>query len=119
MLKDYFDSTLSPYSQNRIQKVLDTVYSWCIFSSYGQARSYRAANCAKNEYGRYDYFILLYDGFYYVVSREQRRLILNHIAVVRRDEDKEKQIQEQMDYCLNNLHPYSINKPADRLIDVD
>lgn len=87
MLKDYFDSTLSAYSQNRITQVLQTVHSWCIFPSYGQARSYRAANCPKDENGRYDYAILLYDGFYYVVSSKCRRLILNHIAQVRRDED--------------------------------
>lgn len=119
MLKDYFDSSLSPYSQDRIQKVLNTVYSWCIFSSYGQARAYRAANFAKDENGRYDYSILLYNGFYYVISRKCRQLILNHIAEVRRDDNKEKQIAEQMEYCLNNLHPYSINRPADRLIDTD
>lgn len=86
MLKDYFDSTLSPYSQDRIMKVLQTVNSWCIFRSYGQARAYRAANCAKNENGRYDYAILLYDGFYYVVSLKCRHLILNHIAEVQRDD---------------------------------
>lgn len=87
MLKDYFDSTLSPYSQDRIMKVLQAVDSWCVFPSYGQARAYRAANCAKDENGRYDYSILLYDGFYYVLSHKCRRLILNHIVQVRRDED--------------------------------
>lgn len=87
MLKDYFFPHLSPYSQNRIMKVLQTVNSWCIFPSYGQARAYRAANCAKDENGRYDYSILLYDGFYYVVSKKFRRLILNHIVQVCRDED--------------------------------
>lgn len=103
MLKDYFDSTLSVHSQQRINRILDTIPSQCVFASYGEARAFRAMSCARNEFGRYDDFIFLYDGFYYLVSREQRRLIKNQIVRVRRDEDFDLRMAAFDDYVRVSL----------------
>lgn len=83
MLKDYFDSSISVQNQQFINQVLDGVPRYQVFSSYGQARSYRSAHTCKRE-GRYDYAIFLYDGFYYVISNDYRRIVLNTIAYARR-----------------------------------
>lgn len=83
MLKDYFDSSISAKNQQFINQALDVVPRYQVFTSYGQARSYRSANTCKRE-GRYDYSIFLYDGFYYVISNEYRRIVLNTIAYARR-----------------------------------
>lgn len=83
MLKDYFDSSISAKNRQFINRVLDRVPCHQVFASYGQARSYRSAHACKRE-GRYDYSIFLYHGFYYVLSNEYRRIVLNTIAYARR-----------------------------------
>lgn len=95
MLKDYFNSNLSSNSQTRIARCLEKVPSYCVFSSYGQARAYRAANCAVRENGRYDYTIFLYDGFYYVVSKEQFHDFKNFLHHVKLNDNIDKEVS----YC--------------------
>lgn len=71
MLKDYFDSNLSPKYQSRIASALADFPTWSVFVSYGQARSYRASQDYKDENGRYQLSIVLYNGFYYLMTKEQ------------------------------------------------
>ena len=71
MLKDYFNSNLSPEYQARIADFLFQFPSWTVFPSYGQARSYRATQDYKHEDGRYSFSIVKYDGFYYLMDKEQ------------------------------------------------
>ena len=71
MLKDYYNPDLSPKYQSRIYEALASLPSWDIFSSYAQARSYRASQDYKEENGRYRLSIVLYDGFYYLMTKEQ------------------------------------------------
>ena len=86
MLKDYYDSTISFDRLKVIDKLLDAVPRWQLFDTYGQARSYRAMNDFKREDSGYDYSIFLYDGFFYVITKEYRRTILNEIAFARRSD---------------------------------
>ena len=72
MLKDYYNPNLSPKYQSRIARALALFPSWSVFSSYAQARSYRASQDYKDENGRYHLYIVLYDGFYYLMTKEQR-----------------------------------------------
>ena len=72
MLKDYFNPNLSPKYQSRIAESLASFPSWTVFGSYAQARSYRASQDFKDENGRYHLYIVLYDGFYYLMTKEQR-----------------------------------------------
>lgn len=71
MLKDYFNSNLSPMYQSRIADALAAFPSWSVFGTYAQARSYRASQDYKDENGRYHLSIVLYDGFYYLMTKEQ------------------------------------------------
>lgn len=71
MLKDYYNPNLSPNSQSRIAEELASIPSWSVFSTYGQARSYRASHDYKDENGRYHLSIVLYDGFYYMMTKYQ------------------------------------------------
>ena len=70
MLKDYFDSSLSVEDQQNVYEVLEKIPRHLVFTSYAQARSYRAANCVKGDNGRYDDVIFLYDSFYYIASKD-------------------------------------------------
>ena len=71
MLKDYYNPNLSPKYQSRIARALALFPSWTVFASYAQARSYRASQDYKDENGRYHLSIVLYDGFYYLMTKEQ------------------------------------------------
>ena len=71
MLKDYFNPNLSPKYQSRIAEALAAFPSWTVFGSYGQARAHRASHYPKCENGRYPVSIVLYDGFYYLMTQEQ------------------------------------------------
>lgn len=71
MLKDYFNPNLAPKYQSRIAELLASFPSWSVFGTYGQARAYRASQDYKDENGRYHLSIVLYDGFYYLMSKEQ------------------------------------------------
>ena len=72
MLKDYYNPNLSPKHKCRMYEALAAFPSWTVFVSYGQARSYRASQDYKDENGRYRLFIVLYDGLYYIMTKEQR-----------------------------------------------
>ena len=72
MLKDYFNPNLAPKYQSRIAEALAAFPSWTVFGSYSQARAYRASHSPKDENGRYCLSIVLYDGFYYLMTKEQR-----------------------------------------------
>ena len=71
MLKDYFNPNLSSKHKSRIYEALASLPSWNIFISYSQARAYRASHDHKDENGRYHFSIVLYDGFYYLMTKEQ------------------------------------------------
>ena len=71
MLKDYYNPNLSSKYQSRIADALAAFPSWSVFGSYAQARSYRATQDSKDENGRYRLSIVLYDGFYYLMTKEQ------------------------------------------------
>ena len=71
MLKDYYNPNLLPVYQARISEVLAAFPSWTVFGTYGQARAYRASQDYKDENGRYHFSIVLYDGFYYLMTKEQ------------------------------------------------
>lgn len=71
MLKDYYNPNLSPKYQTRIAEALAAFPSWSVFGSYAQARSSRASQDCKDENGRYRLSIVLYDGFYYLMTKEQ------------------------------------------------
>ena len=109
MLKDYFNSDLSAKNQQRIANALEKCPRHLVFTSYGQARGYRSANCAKNDNGRYDDVIFLYDGFYYVVDKMSFHRFKLFIATVADDDRFDKEIE----YCLNNVHPYTPSNRAD------
>ena len=87
MLKDYYDSSLTCQHQDAINGFLNEIPRWCVFSTYGQARSYRSAHCYKDDNGRYDMRIFLYDGFYYVASPVALSHLKWLIAKFRYDED--------------------------------
>lgn len=71
MLKDYYNPNLPFKYELRIAEALAAFPSWTIYSSYSQARSYRATHDYKDENGRYHLSIVLYDGFYYLMTKEQ------------------------------------------------
>lgn len=71
MLKDYFNPNLAPKYQSRIADALAAFPSWSVFGTYAQARAYRAKHSFKGESGRYILSIVLYDGFYYLMTMEQ------------------------------------------------
>lgn len=71
MLKDYYNPDLLPLYHVRIAEALAAFPSWSVFGTYGQARSYRASQDYKDENGRYHFSIVLYDGFYYLMTKEQ------------------------------------------------
>jgi hypothetical protein len=92
MLKDYFNPSFSPKNNARIRKSLDQFPSWTVFPSYGQARSYRAANDYKGENGRYSFSIVLYDGFYYLMNKDQLHRFKLFLHAVARDDSMDKGI---------------------------
>ena len=71
MLKDYYNPNLSPKYQSRIAEALAAFPSLSVFGSYAQARSYRSSLDCKDENGRYQLSIVLYHGFYYLMTKEQ------------------------------------------------
>ena len=71
MLKDYFNPNLAPNYQTRIAEALASFPSWSVFGTYAQARAYRSSQDYKDENGRYHFSIVLYDGFYYLMTKEQ------------------------------------------------
>lgn len=71
MLKDYFNPNLSPKYQSRIAEALAAFPTWSVFGTYAQARAYRSSQDYKDENGRYHLSIVLYDGFYYLMTKEQ------------------------------------------------
>ena len=71
MLKDYYNPNLLPTYHVRIAEALAAFPSWSVFGSYAQARSFRATQDSKDENGRYHYSIVLYDGFFYLMTKEQ------------------------------------------------
>lgn len=71
MLKDYYNPDLLPIYQSRISDALAAFPTWSVFGTYSQARSYRASQDHKDENGRYHFSIVLYDGFYYLMTNEQ------------------------------------------------
>lgn len=91
MLKDYFNPNFSVKNNTRISDFLDQEFSsyFDVFPSYSQARSVRANQDYRGENGRYHFSIVLYDGFYYLMDKEQLhrfKLLLHSIS---RDESKE------------------------------
>lgn len=103
MLKDYYDCTISFDRLKVIHKLLDSVPRWQIFDTYGQARSYRAMNDFKREDTGYDFSIFLYDGFYYVITKDFRRIVLNEIAFARRSDDFDLHCAAFDDYATQSL----------------
>lgn len=103
MLKNYFDPTLTWQHQAEINDFLNQIPRYCVFSSYGQARSYRAANCFKNENGRYDFRIFLYDGFYYVASSTALSHLKWLIARLRQIESDDIHFKAFIDYTSDQL----------------
>lgn len=103
MLKDYFDSTLTLEHQAKINDFLNGIPRWCVFSSYGQARSYRAANFYKDENGHYDFRIFLYDGFYYVISFDGFSHLKWLIARYRKIESEDIHFKAFIDRTSNEL----------------
>ena len=92
MLKEYFNPNLSGENQTRISDFLFRFSSWTVFPSYGQARAYRATQDYKHEDGRYSFSIVKYDGFYYLMDRDQRhRFMLLLHASEREDAKKNKE----------------------------
>lgn len=71
MLKDYYNPNLLPIYHVRIAEALAAFPTWTVFGSYAQARSYRSSQDCKDENGRYRLSIVLYDGFYYLMTKEQ------------------------------------------------
>ena len=71
MLKDYYNPNLSPKYQSSIAGALAAFPTWSVFGTYAQARAYRASQDCKDENGRYHLSIVLYDGFYYLMTKEQ------------------------------------------------
>lgn len=71
MLKDYYNPSLLPIYHVRIAEALAAFPSWSVFGTYGQARAYRSSQDHKDENGRYHLSIVLYDGFYYLMTKEQ------------------------------------------------
>lgn len=93
MLKDYFNSNLSPENQARIADFLRRfVLDWTVFPSYGQARSYRATQDYKDVNGRYHFSIVLYDGFYYLMQKKQLRRFKYLLHACERDDAWEKRL---------------------------
>ena len=72
MVKDYYNPDLSPKYHVRIYEALASFPSRSVFVSYAKARSYRASLNCKDENGRYQISIVLYDGLYYLMTKEQR-----------------------------------------------
>lgn len=103
MLKDYFDPTISLEGQKRINDFLDEIPRWCVFSSYGQARSYRSVHCSKDENDRYDFRIFLYDGFYYVAHYVTFGALKHLIARIRWNEDFDLHNAAFDDYARESL----------------
>lgn len=71
MLKDYYNPNLLPVYHHHIAEALAAFPTWSVFGTYAQARSYRASQDYKDENGRYHLSIVLYDGFYYLMTKEQ------------------------------------------------
>lgn len=113
MLKDYFDSTLTLEHQAEINDFLNHIPRWCVFSSYGQARSYRSANCYKDENGRYDFRIFLYDGFYYVIPSAGFSHFKWLIARFRQIESEDLHFKAFIDYTSNDLARDGVDVPKD------
>lgn len=88
MLKDYFDSALTFKQQCILNHYLEVeIPNHCVFSTYGQARSFRNMSDSKRENGRYDFCIFCYDGFYYVSDRRVLRGLKYLIAKFQRGEE--------------------------------
>lgn len=106
MLKDYFNPSFSQKNNAVIRKALDQFPSWTVFPSYGQARSYRAANDYKGENGRYTFSIVLYDGFYYLMDKEQFHRFKLLLHSVSRDDSMDKgiaKINAELDAYLDTI----------------
>ena len=103
MLKDYFDSSLTWQHQDAVQGFLNDIPRWSVFSSYGQARSYRSAHCYKDENGRYNMRIFLYDGFYYVAHYTVLSSLKHLIAKFRQQEDFDLHMAAFDDYARKSL----------------
>lgn len=114
MLKDYFDSTLSQEHQAVIDDFLAGVPRSSVFSSYGQARSYRSSDFYyKDEHGRYKYRIFLYNGFYYVASLITFSHLKWLIARFRQIEAADLRFKSFIDYTSNELARDGVSVPKD------
>ena len=98
MLKDYYNPNLSPKYHVRIYEVLAAFPSWTVFTSYAQARSYRESQDYKDENGRYHLSIVLYDGFYYLMTKEQ----FHRFKIFLRS----CSFNKPMDYHISELHNF-------------
>ena len=103
MLKDYYDSSLSWQHQDAIYGFLNKIPRWCVFSTYGQARSYRSVHCCKDDNGRYDMRIFLYDGFYYVAHYTTFGGLKHLISKFRQLEDFDLHCAAFDDYATQSL----------------
>ena len=93
MLKDYFNPNLSAENQVRIHESLRRfVLDWTVFPSYSQARYWRSVQCCKGENGRYSTFIVKYDGFYYLMEKDQRQRFMLLLHSVERDDSWDKRL---------------------------
>ena len=106
MLKDYFNPNLSPENQCRISESLRRfVLDWTVFPSYGQARYWRSVQCCKGENGRYSTSIVKYDGFYYLMEKDQRQRFLFLLHSVERDDAWDKRlakVNSDLDFLLDS-----------------
>ena len=92
MLKDYYNPNLSPENQCRISESLFAFPDWTVFSSYGQARSWRSTQDYKDENGRYHISIVKYDDFYYLMDKDQLQRFKALIRSVERDDAWDKRL---------------------------
>lgn len=93
MLKDYFNSNLTPENQARIAESLRHFYmDWTVFPSYGKARSFRSLYDYKDDNGRYHHSIVKYDGFYYLMDKDQRQRFMLLLHSVERDDAWDKRL---------------------------
>ena len=93
MLKDYFNPNLSPENQCRISESLRRfVLDFTVFSSYSQARYFRSTQDYKDDNGRYHFFIVKYDGFYYLMNKDQRQRFKSLLHSVERDDAWDKRL---------------------------
>lgn len=93
MLKDYFIPDLSHEYQFRIFESLRRfVPDASVFTSYGQARYWRAVNECKGENGRYSTSIVKYADCYYLMDKDQLQRFKELLRSCVRDDAWDKRL---------------------------